>query len=76
MNLFVMFAALHSVSSLEGLSESWSELATFSDGLEVWSTMGSGVFVASGLRSAPRKVTQRRGKRPTAREVDAGADGG
>ena len=68
-----MSAALHSVSSLEGLHEPWSELAAFTDGLDVQAMMAGGVFVASGLRSAPRKATQRRSKKPTAIGADTAA---
>ena len=70
-NLFVLSAALHSVSSLEGLYEPWSQLATFTDGLDIETMMGCGVFVACGLRSAPRNVTERRPQRPTVIAADA-----
>ena len=51
-NFFVLCAALHSVSTLQGLNEPWSELAAFTDGLDIQAMMAGGVFVASGLRSA------------------------
>ena len=70
-NFFVLCAAMHSVSTLQGLNEPWSELAAFTDGLDVQAMMAGGAFVASGLRSAPPKVTPRRGKKSTAIAVDA-----
>ena len=70
-NFFVMSAALRSVSSLEGLDEPWSELAAFTDGLDVQAMMAGGVFVASGLRSALGIATQRRSKTLTAIGVNA-----
>lgn len=53
-NFFVLCAAMHSVSTLQGLNDPWSELAAFTDGLDVQAMMAGGVFLASGLRSAHR----------------------
>jgi ubiquinone/menaquinone biosynthesis C-methylase UbiE len=47
-NLLVLPAALHSVSSLEGLDEPWSELARMIGALQVDTTLGGGVFIACG----------------------------
>jgi ubiquinone/menaquinone biosynthesis C-methylase UbiE len=47
-NLFVLPAALHSVTSLEGLHEPWSELAARAGPLAVESMLFGGVYVASG----------------------------
>ena len=53
LNLFVLGAALHSVTSLAGLSQPWSLLAARLDGLRVEPLMGGAVFLASGtLRAA------------------------
>ncbi len=52
-NLFVFGAALHSVSSLEGLSQPWSLLAARLTAFEVESVLGGGVFIARGLLPAP-----------------------
>jgi ubiquinone/menaquinone biosynthesis C-methylase UbiE len=49
-NLFVFGAALHSVSSLAGLSQPWSLLGAQLDALEVDATLAGAVFVASGRR--------------------------
>lgn len=51
-NLFVLPAALHSVSSLEGLDEPWSELARLIGALQVDSTLAGGVYIASGRTPA------------------------
>ena len=48
MNLFVLGAALHSVSSLAGLERPWSLLAGELDGLHVDTMLAGAVFVASG----------------------------
>jgi len=47
-NLFVLPAALHSVTSLEGLSAPWARLAAALPDLQVRSTLMGGVFIASG----------------------------
>lgn len=54
-NLLVLPAALHSISSLEGLSRPWSHLARWGDIEAVESMMGGGVFVVSGVaRRSPQ----------------------
>ncbi|MBI5277120.1 MAG: methyltransferase domain-containing protein [Burkholderiales bacterium] len=47
-NAFVLLAAMHSVTSFEGLSSPWDLLAVHLDGLHVDTTMLGGVYVASG----------------------------
>jgi SAM-dependent methyltransferase len=47
-NLFVFGAALYSVSSLDGLAQPWSGLATRLDDFEVHPTWMGGVYMASG----------------------------
>jgi SAM-dependent methyltransferase len=47
-NLFVLGAALYSVSSLDGLAQPWSQLAPRLDGFEVHPTWMGGIFMASG----------------------------
>ncbi len=49
-NLFVFGAALHSVSSLDGLAQPWSLLAAQLDEFEVDSALAGGVFIAHGRR--------------------------
>jgi SAM-dependent methyltransferase len=51
-NLFVWPVALYSVTTLEGMTEPWSKLETFSDGLQVESMHGGGIYVASGAVTA------------------------
>ena len=48
LNLFVLGAALHSVSSLAGLERPWSLLAGSLDQLQVDSLMAGGVFLVHG----------------------------
>ena len=48
LNLLVLGAALHSVSSLAGLDRPWSLLAGALDHLRVDSLLGGGVFLAHG----------------------------
>jgi SAM-dependent methyltransferase len=48
LNLFVLGAALHSVSSLAGLDRPWSLLAGSLDQVQVDLLMGGGVFLAHG----------------------------
>lgn len=55
-NLFVLGAALYSVSSLEGLAQPWSELARRLDGLEVQATWMGGIFIASGWWQATQSL--------------------
>ena len=52
-NLFVLGAALHSVSSLAGLAQPWSLLAARLDGLEVDSAGAGAFFIARGILRAP-----------------------
>jgi hypothetical protein len=47
-NLFVLGAAMYSVSSLDGLAEPWSELAPRLTGFEVHPTWMGGIFMATG----------------------------
>ncbi|MGS5088780.1 class I SAM-dependent methyltransferase [Hydrogenophaga sp. A37] len=47
-NLFVMGAALYSVSSLDGLAQPWSELAARLQGFEARPTWMGSIFVATG----------------------------
>ena len=49
-NLFVMGAASYSVSSLEGLAQPWSELATRLDRFEVRPTWMGCIFMARGVQ--------------------------
>jgi SAM-dependent methyltransferase len=49
-NLFVFGAALHSVTSLDGLAEPWSLLRAPVAGLVVESAMAGAVFIARGHR--------------------------
>ncbi len=48
-NWWALLAALHSVTSLEGLDQPWSRLAEHLDQLEVNTDMLGGVFIASGV---------------------------
>lgn len=48
-NCFVLLAATHSVSSLEGLGEPWSLLTEQVGEMEVHSTLMGGVYIASGV---------------------------
>ncbi|WP_245644855.1 class I SAM-dependent DNA methyltransferase [Hydrogenophaga flava] len=48
-NLFVLGAALYSVSSLDGLAQPWSELAPRLTRFEVQPTWMGGIFMASGV---------------------------
>ena len=49
-NLLVLPAALHSVTSTEGLAEPWDRLSPHLDGFEVESAYFGGTYLASGLR--------------------------
>lgn len=48
-NCFVLLAAMHSVSSLEGLAQPWSRLAEQVGEMDVSTTLMGGVFIASGV---------------------------
>jgi len=48
LNLFVLGAALHSVTSLQGLDRPWSVLAQHLDDLRVDSMMGGCIYLVSG----------------------------
>jgi SAM-dependent methyltransferase len=64
-NLFVLGAARHSVSSLAGLGSPWSLLAPRLDELQVETMMAGGVFIASGvLRQPPERNTKTSGDIP------------
>lgn len=52
-NLAVLPAALHSVTSLEGLNRPWSKLADALEQLQVESLLAGAVYIASGV-VAPR----------------------
>ena len=47
-NLFVLGAALYSVTSMEGLAQPWTMLAKRLQGLEVRTRGFGGIYVASG----------------------------
>jgi len=48
LNLFVLGAALHSMTSLQGLDRPWSLLAQHLDDLRVDSMMGGSIYLVSG----------------------------
>jgi demethylmenaquinone methyltransferase/2-methoxy-6-polyprenyl-1,4-benzoquinol methylase len=48
-NVFVLLAALHSVTSLEGLARPWDKLTGHLRDVEVTSTLMGGVYIASGI---------------------------
>ena len=48
LNLFVLSAALHSVSSIDGLDRPWSGLARHIDELQVDTMLAGAVYLASG----------------------------
>jgi len=52
-NLFVLGAALYSVSSLDGLAQPWSRLEPRLDSFEVQPTWMGGIFMASGVWRGP-----------------------
>jgi len=58
LNLFVLGAALHSVSSLAGLDRPWSLLAASLDELTVEPLLGGAVFLAQGVRRANQESTR------------------
>jgi trans-aconitate methyltransferase len=49
-NGFVLLAAMHSVTSFEGLGQPWSKLAAYLDDLQVQTVLLGGIYIASGLR--------------------------
>lgn len=57
-NCFVLMAAMHSVTSMEGLEQPWSLLAEHVGQLEVSTTLLGGVYIASGTVTLPRKRPQ------------------
>ena len=57
-NLFVLGAALHSVTSLNGLDRPWSLLAHHVDHLRVEALMAGAVFLASGATRHPSDPAQ------------------
>ena len=64
-NLFVLGAARHSVTSLAGLGSPWSLLAPHLQELQVDTMMAGGVFIASGvLRQTPARSTPTTGDSP------------
>jgi len=55
-NLLVLPAALHSVTSTEGLAAPWDQLSEHLDSFEVESVYFGGAYLASGvLKAAPRR---------------------
>ncbi len=56
-NLLVMAAAMHSVSSLDGLGRPWSLLEQRIGGMAVHDSVLGGVYIASGM--VPRRVRNR-----------------
>lgn len=57
-NLFVLPAALHSVTSLDGLAAPWRQLAQQLGALDVEPMLMGGAYIASGTRGAPRGAVQ------------------
>jgi demethylmenaquinone methyltransferase/2-methoxy-6-polyprenyl-1,4-benzoquinol methylase len=53
-NVFVMLAALYSVTSLEGLGQPWDKLAAHLTRLHVDTAVMGGVFVAAGMLATLR----------------------
>jgi demethylmenaquinone methyltransferase/2-methoxy-6-polyprenyl-1,4-benzoquinol methylase len=47
-NGFVLMAALHSVTALEGLGKPWDKLAAYLDDVRVETALLGGIFIASG----------------------------
>ena len=55
-NLLVLPAALHSVTSTEGLASPWDRLSVHLDPFEVESVYFGGAYLASGaLNATPRR---------------------
>ena len=48
-NFFVLPAALHSVSSLDGLEQPWRQLAWHLSELDLQTWLNDGVYIASGI---------------------------
>ena len=48
-NVFVLGAAMYSVTSLEGLSQPWDKLAAYLRDVEVQSALMGGIYIASGV---------------------------
>ena len=71
LNLFVLGAALHSVTSLRGLDQPWSHLGTQIDQLHVDSAMAGAIYVVSGVvrdalrDEAPGKASNQRRRPPS-----------
>ena len=63
-NLFVLGAARHSVTSLDGLGQPWGLLAEHLAELRVDTVMAGGVFIASGVLRRPLKQSKQRPKTP------------
>ena len=63
-NLFVLGAARHSVTSLDGLGQPWGHLAEHLAELRVDTVMAGGVFIASGVLRRPLKQSKQRPKTP------------
>jgi SAM-dependent methyltransferase len=55
-NFFVLPAALHSVTSFEGLSQPWDKLGLLLEGVTVRTTLLGGGFIASGVVAANAKA--------------------
>jgi ubiquinone/menaquinone biosynthesis C-methylase UbiE len=53
LNLFVLGAALYSVTTLEGLAQPWARLARHLQGLQVQPLMGGAVYLATGRLRPP-----------------------
>lgn len=47
-NAFVLLAAMHSVTSFEGLGRPWDKLAAYLEDLEVDTALLGGIYIASG----------------------------
>lgn len=48
-NAFVIMAAMHSVTSFEGLGHPWDKLASHLQGVEVRTAVMGGIYIASGV---------------------------
>lgn len=68
-NLFVLPAALHSTTSLEGLGRPWDKLAGLVGSLDVQTRLMGAIYIASGAcgkrsrRAAPRERAHPQGRR-------------
>lgn len=76
-NLVVLPAALHSVTSLAGLNAPWAGLAASLAGLRVESMLLGGVYIASGALDPVKRAGQPKGKRqaPSTRRASHGNEG-